>query len=149
MKKGWRSGMRNVLESLIQFVMIVKTNKARLKRMRKHLKWLEHCCDVVPGPRIGDEPRGSGSGNPMTAAINRMLDYELKIQFYEHIDVLYQEWLHILTSREKDVFRLIYLEDMSIEKTAESLMVTYQNVYLYKQKIEKKWDIFKVQEEEK
>ena len=135
--------MRNVPESLIQFVMIVKTNPDRLRRMRKHLLWLEHCCDVVPGPRMGEEAIGSGGGNPMTAAINRKLDYEDKIHWYEHIDSLYEDWLHILTSREKDVFQLIYFEDMSIEKTSESLMVTYQNVYLYKQKIEKKWVAFK------
>lgn len=110
--------------------------------MRKHLEWLEHCCDVVPGPRISDEPRGSGNGNPMVAAINRMLDYETKIEWYEHIDVLYQKWIDILTPREKDVFRFIYFENMSIEKTAEALMVTYQNIYLYKQKLEKKWSSF-------
>ena len=133
-KKGWRNGMRNVPESLTQFVTIVKTNPDRLRRMRTHLKWLEHCCDVVPGPRMGEEARGTGGGNPMTAAINRKLDYEDKIHWYEHIDCLYQNWLHILTSKEKDVFQLIYLEDMSIEKSSESLMVTYQNVYLYKQK---------------
>ena len=135
--------MRNVPESLIQFVMIVKTNPDRLRRMRKHLHWLEHLCDVVSGPRMGEEARGRGGGNPMTVAINRKLDYEDKILWYEYIDSLYQKWLHILTSREKDIFQLIYWENMSTEKTAESLMVTYQNVYKYKQKIEKKWVAFK------
>ena len=135
--------MRNALESLTQFVMIVKTNPHRLRRMRKHLKWLEHLCDVVPGPRMGEEARGSGGGNLMIAAINRKLDYEEKIHWYEHIDSLYQNWLHILTSREKDIFQLIYFEDMSIGKASDSLIVSYQNVYLYKQKIEKKWEKFK------
>ena len=135
--------MRNALESLTQFVMIVKTNPDRLRRMKKHLKWLEHFCDVVPGPRMGEEARGSGGGNPMTAAINRKLDYEEEIHWFEYIDSLYQEWLHIMTHREKDIFLLIYFENMSIEKVAESLMVTYQNVYLYKQKIETKWTKFR------
>lgn len=134
--------MRNALESLTQFVMIVKTNPDRLRRMRKHLKWLEHLCDVVPGPRMGEEARGSGDGNLMIAAINRKLDYEEKIHWFEHIDSLYQEWLLILTHREKDIFLLIHWENMSIEKAAESLMVTYQNVYLYKRKLEKKWNAF-------
>lgn len=130
------------MPTLVQFVTIVKMNKARLKRMKSFLKELERRCDVIPGPRISDEPRGTSGGNPMVTAINRKLDYETKIKWYESMDVLYEKWIKSLTPRELTIFDSIYMKDMSIEAVSEQLKVTYQLVYQYKQKLEKKWGDF-------
>lgn len=127
------------MPTLIQFVTIVKTNKARLKRMYRFLEELERRCDSIPGPRISDEPRGSSGGNTMVQAILKKLDYEEKIKWYESMDELYTKWIQILTPRELTVFDSIYMKDMTIEATSEQLKVTYQLVYQYKQKLEKKW----------
>lgn len=112
--------------------------------MYRFLKELERRCDSIPGPRISDEPRGSGGGNPMVQAIIKKLDYEEKIKWYESMDVLFELWIKSLTPRELTVFDSIYMKDMTIEATSEQLKVTYQLVYQYKQKLEKKWNTFNI-----